>query len=256
MSAPGVLITETQAPFDDELATEQTVQEMCGHIRDSVDDPEVQRAARDAVSGLGLDQATPSNIARCVWVWLFNHIEFVTDDALLLKFMGRQDERELLISPAVMVRARKKQGDCDCFTMMGCALLTCLGVPAFIKTYKCDRRDSDRWAHVCIAVGLEDGSLMAVDASHGDYPGWEVPQENVYASQLWDMNGDRVGGTGMGRALSGYIPATGWTGSEMSTTGRRAGPYAGPRLLCGLPARGAIAGPSRHRSGKVQRARG
>ena len=226
MASP-VLISERQADYQNtERSTEQTVQEMTRLIRDSIADPEVQRAAASAIAGMGPNSScVASQIAAAVWAWLKRNIQFVTDEEQLLKLLGRRDELELLISPSVMVRTRPKRGDCDCFTMMGCAMLQCLGVTPLIKTYKCDRQEPWRWAHVCGAALLADGSIFPVDASHGDYPGWEVPAQDTYEFQLWDMGGNRVGAP-MRKGLSGYVPQPGWTGSELSTVdGWAAGPY-------------------------------
>lgn len=145
--------------------------------------------------------------------------------------MGRSDELELLISPAVLARQRNRRGDCDDYTMMLCAMLGSMNVPCVIKTFKCDRKDPARWAHVCAGAILEDGSLFTLDASHGDYPGWQVPAEDIFESCVWDMNGNAIdGGKGMGLIRRGgmgaYRNMPGWTGNPMSSvTGPEAGPY-------------------------------
>jgi hypothetical protein len=223
MSTSPVRISEVQANYQDtELSTAQTVAEMGAHVRASLNDPELQRVAATLSPAY-----TMRDRAGAVWAWVKAHVRFVTDEVLLLDLLGRRDELELLISPGVLLRARVPAGDCDDFTMLCCALLAALGVPPLVKTYKVDRSDPARWSHVCAAAILEDGSIFPVDASHGAYAGWEVPAREVFQSQLWDMNGNRVGGSGMGRTrgLSGYVAAPNWTGSEMTTY---QGPYAGP----------------------------
>ena len=41
---------------------------------------------------------------------------------------------------------------------------------------------------------------MTLDASHGKYPGWEVPAQDQFETALWDMAGNRISGVqGMGR---------------------------------------------------------
>lgn len=218
---PAVLISERQADYlDTELSTEQTVKEMCGHIHRSLEDPEVGRVAMVA-SNTAASFQTRAEIAARVWAWCKRNIRFVTDEELLRRLLNAGDELELLISPSVLLRARRPEGDCDDFAMLACALLQCLGVRPLIKTFKCDRQEPWRWSHVCAAAVLEDGSIFPVDASHGDYPGWEVPASDVYESQLWDMNGNRVGGLGMGRVrrgLGAYQCESGWTGSPMDST--------------------------------------
>ena len=225
--SPVVRISELQADYQDtERSTAQTVAAMGAHVQAALKDPLVLATARACLDA----DFRPGRlrIAGQVWAWVKQNVRFVTDEDLLLKLLGRQDELELLISPGVLLWARVKAGDCDDFTMLCCAMLAALGVPPLIKTYKCDRTEPNRWSHVCAAAILEDGSIFPVDASHGTYAGWEVPASDVYQSALWDMNGNRVGG-GMGRTrsrgLSGYTPAPGWTGNEVTTV---SGPYAGP----------------------------
>lgn len=221
-------ITEQQADlFDNNLATAQTVRRMCTLIAESVQDPGVMRCLDQALTS---SDTSRQRIAAACWEWCKQNIRFVQDDDALYADLGRRDELELLISPAVMARGRNRRGDCDDFTMMLCAMLASVGVPCVIKTFKCDRKDPSRWAHVCAAAILEDGSLMILDASHGDYPGWQVPQEDIFDSCVWNLNGQPMnGGTGMGiarRGIGAYRQMPGWTGNPMSSvTGPEAGPY-------------------------------
>lgn len=230
MIPAGVQVSEIQADLlSNDVATAQTVRRMCELIAESINDYGVMRCIQKALklSDIGSRQ----RMAAACWDWCKRNIKFVHDDAQLWHDLGSRDELELLISPAVMARARSRKGDCDDFTMMLCAMLCSMGVPCVIKTFKCDRQDPERWAHVCAGVILEDGSLLPLDASHGDYPGWQVPERDIFASQLWDMNGNPIdgGSNGMGfarRGLGDYTSAPGWTGNPMSsTTGPEAGPY-------------------------------
>lgn len=207
-----VSICEVQAPLhDDNAATAQTVAMMGAHVRDSWQDPEVRRCALEAVTSGSRPQCA-ADIAACVWAWCKRNIEFCTDQRHLAQ-LGLPVERELLISPKVMARNSRRKGDCDCFTMMINAMCAALGVTPLIKTFKCDADDRDMWSHVCAAVLLENGDVLPIDASHGKYFGWEVPAHDVYDSQLWDMQGRKVGPSKMqSKGLSGYVPYQGWDG--------------------------------------------
>lgn len=176
---------------------------------------------------------TRRELAQCVWGWLKSNLKFETDESQLARTLGRGDELELLIAPSVIVRARVKAGDCDDFTMLGCAMLAALGVPPLIKTFKCDRREPWRWSHVCAAAKMEDGSIIPLDASHGSHFGWQIPDHDIFESQLWDMNGNKVaGGRTMRSGLAGYVPDPGWTGSETTTvSGPSAGAYPSTEFL-------------------------
>ena len=217
----GVTVSERQADYlDNELSTAQTVQEMCGLIAAAAKDPLVRAVALEC-------GATPES----VWAWVKKNVRFETDEAQLWRTLRRRDELELLISPSVLLRAKDRAGDCDDFTMLLCSMLLCLGVQPLIKTFKCDRREPWRWAHVCAVAVIEDGSLMTLDASHGKYPGWEVPPQDQFETALWDMAGDRISGVqGMertrARGLAGYTADPNWTGTpETTVTGPHAGIY-------------------------------
>ena len=219
-----VSISEVQADYQDtEKSTAQTVKEMGRHVQSALHDPAVYQAAAECVGAWAWRKATASN----VWRWLKNNVQFLSDEAQLQATLGRGDELELLIAPSVMLRADVKAGDCDDFTMLACAMLSCLGVPPLIKTFKCDRTEPWRWSHVCAAAVLEDGSIFPIDASHGDYPGWEVPARDQFETALWDMNGNKVGGQKMrGRGLGNYQKECSWTGNPMTTvSGPAAVPY-------------------------------
>lgn len=227
-----ILITERKADYQDtDRSTAQTVDEMCGHVRSCMSDPVLHQIAYQVCSESGSTRRD-----RCigVWRWLKQNIKFVHDETQLFQTLGRSDELELLISPSVMVRpelleqargVRQMQGDCDCFVMTGLVLLALCGVPPVIETIKCDRREPWRWSHVCAGGVLEDGSVFPVDASHGLYAGWRIPEHDIFASQYWDTHGNKAGGD-MRRGISGYESQPGWTGNEMTTvTGPAAGPY-------------------------------
>lgn len=222
-----IAVSEVQADLlDNNRSTEQTVAAMAHHIQAAMLDPAVYKVGANLAAS---SSGSRRDLAASVWEWCHRNIRFAQDEDLLAAQLGRRDELELLISPSVMVRSSVKQGDCDDYTMMACSLLSFVGLPAYIKTFKCDRRDPERWSHVCAATALEDGSIFPLDASHGDYPGWQVPADDIFESQLWDMDGKRVGGNGMGRFQRGvgaYRSAPGWTGDPSTTvTGREAGPY-------------------------------
>lgn len=222
-----VQITERQATYQNtDASTAETVQDMCGHIRAALQDFVVLRIAADLGGG------SRREIAVAVWTWLKRNVRFVEDEEQLWRQLGRRDELELLISPSVLVRAQDKQGDCDDFTMTACALLAARGVPPVIKTFKCSAREPWRWSHVCAGAVLEDGSVFPLDASHGEYPGWEVPARDVYQSQLWDMTGKPVGANNMRRGMGRYVSEPSWTGNPMTTVdGPAAGPYPGGDVM-------------------------
>jgi hypothetical protein len=181
---------------------------MCGHIRQSAADPYVQRLAGELWNSAGrAGTGDPiEDLARTVWLWAKLNIRFVLDEIQLGQLLNRQ-ATDFLISPSVMVRRKRKQGDCDCFSMMIAALLTCMGVPWRICTVKCDSRDSARWSHVYLCVDLSSGARLPLDASHGKYCGWEVPARDVTEYAEWDCNGSRLPTRLAPVPMGSYAPA-------------------------------------------------
>ena len=59
------------------------------------------------------------------------------------------------------------------------------------------------------AVALvEDGQRIPIDASHGKFPGWEVPLEHILRYQAWDEIGEPIEGRApaVRSQLNGYVP--------------------------------------------------
>jgi transglutaminase-like putative cysteine protease len=71
-------------------------------------------------------------------------------------------------------------GDCDDFAMYVAALLLAAGIPCAFVTVMADPRAPDRYSHVYVAAHLRDGRRLALDASHGQYAGWETGQGTAY----------------------------------------------------------------------------
>jgi hypothetical protein len=212
---PGVYRQSVQADlYDNERAAQQTVEAMARHIRYCATDPYIRWVASDALgswgntSGLGMSGDGRSRAAWSAWWWAKQNVKFMQDDAQLLRLLNERDQLELLITPSVMVRLETRQGDCDDFTMLVCCLLEALGAPWRIVTIACDPSDPQRWSHVFAAGVMEDGRLVPLDASHGQYPGWHVPNERTFRLQVWDENGlpagNEVSGMNGIRGLHGY----------------------------------------------------
>ena len=195
-------------------------------------DPAVLWAAHQALRTAGGPNA--SQLARCkaVFYWLKSHVRFKTDDALIGMLFGEQNQLELLIEPRVMLRSATPTGDCDDFTMLACTLLNELGVPNQIVTVKADQPEPDRWSHVYCCATV-NGQRLALDCSHGDFPGWEVPQ--YYEKRYWD--------SATGQALTseaGTVPQPSFEGiSGLRAVGlhgltRRGTPYPVPGRRRGM----------------------
>jgi len=177
---------------------------MCQLIRSSAADTYFSGAAKAVPYMFGkraaletglqrLDRASREAATRAIACWWFakHFITFETDQSMVRRLIGDPASLEGLMSPAVMIRCTDPIGDCDCFTMFICALCECLGVRWQIVTLACSRRQPGIWSHVyprAICGPLH----LALDASHGRYPGWSVPARDIQRVAVWDRDGDLV----------------------------------------------------------------
>lgn len=184
-----VVLTREQAPIgDSERSTAQTVARMAELIRASLNDPLVILTAGHIARMSGTSNKMR---ARGVFYWLKSHVTFENDDRHLRRLFGERerDQLELLIEPRVLLRTPGATGDCDDFTMLACALLLQLGIPAKIVTAKADRPEPWRWSHVYALAELP-GDPIVLDCSHGIRPGQQIPY--YYQLRYWDARTGRA----------------------------------------------------------------
>jgi hypothetical protein len=162
-----------------------------------------ERAAQDAedpwfkqramqLAGVGGNQA---DVART----LYGHVKaanihFTRDEVTGAGIQGLDlgDDAviETIIRPIDMARyvdAGMALGDCDDFSMYLAALLKANGVPCAFATVAADGEAPDQFSHVYV-VAYPDGQRLPLDASHGQYPGWETENRfGKYAEwPVWD----------------------------------------------------------------------
>jgi hypothetical protein len=176
---------------------------MCQYINDAGRDPLVQAIARRAVDvykgGPGWvrsnNLASPFRTADSCWWWCKLNLKFRHHgdqfEAWSADLGDPRTKLQLLISPDVLVRMRRMEGDCAIYTMMICAMLRSLGLQYQILTLAVDPRTPEIFTHVCARVVTSQGS-ETLDASHGDYPGWQVPQEHTMRMWTFDESGRRI----------------------------------------------------------------
>jgi hypothetical protein len=207
------------ASSDTNSATNQTVKLMCRYIKEAAADPVLKDAAayvRNAYAGASTD---PGMLAWGVFWFAKHNIKFVVDEAPLMRLEriipgSGYAQQDLLIRPDVLIRMNPREGDCDDFTMMVCALLKCLGVPFSIVTIACGPDDPERWSHV-FPIALTP-TPIAVDASHGRGPGWMVPAAQTYRWQAWDENGEPINLKRPGSHLHGWVRSSHGLGQDDS----------------------------------------
>jgi transglutaminase superfamily protein len=200
--------------LDNDKATAQTVELMAERARVSARDPLVRRAAHSAVEqwrggplyGMtGRDPwSDPQALAESCWWFAKTHIKFVHHNELIAIWFNERDQLQLIISPEIMLTMRRMKGDCAIFTTLICALLEALGLPWEIVTAAVDPRQPDVFSHVWPRVVLPSGRRVPLDASHGAYPGWQVPTERQYKVQVWNEDGWPIANAQPGDGLTGY----------------------------------------------------
>ena len=201
---PGFRVDRYQSHIDTDpdRATAQTVELMCRIIDRAAGDPVLKAAARDAVrrfkGGLlyWLSRRDPflhpGAIAESVWWWAKHVLKFVHHDGLIQVWFNERDQLQLLIGPDLLLRMEKPRGDCAIYTMLECAMLRALGVGFEIVTLAVNPNEPEIFSHVYPRAILPDGGRLALDASHGSYPGWHVPAEHTLRLQVFDERGNPV----------------------------------------------------------------
>jgi hypothetical protein len=180
---------------DPDTATQQTVQEMCRQIHQAATDPMVQSAARDAQRFQGgPDHFSP---AEACWWWAKHYLRFRHHADQFDVWRGDlgdpSNKLQLLIAPDVLVRMSRMEGDCAIYTMMLCAMLEALGIQWEIVTAAVDARQPEIFGHVWPRAVLPGGNREPLDASHGKYPGWQVPSYDLHRVWVFNANGQRIG---------------------------------------------------------------
>ena len=202
-------------PACSDAATAQTIRRMCGLVEQlggryllfrrgqAVPYMFGKRAA--LATGLQRLERASREAATCAiacWWFARHFITFENDQNLVRRLVGDPASLEGLMSPAVMIQCVDPRGDCDCFTMFICALLESLRHHAAaaghalplkweIVTLACSRRQPGIWSHV-YPRAICGPLVLALDASHGKYPGWSVPVRDIQRVAVWDRDGSLV----------------------------------------------------------------
>lgn len=189
------------ASSDSDTATAQTVAIMCrDHIWPSIYDPAVYVAGSGAVDDWLAEQVEPvldaAAVARAAWWYAKLNVRFIHHSKLIRDWLREKDQLQLLIQPAVLVRFPDQQwpmvGDCAVYSMLIAAMLGIFEMPWRLVTLAIDPRQPRIFTHVFPRAQMPDGEWMALDASHGLYPGWQVPAERIFRKQSWDENGEPI----------------------------------------------------------------
>lgn len=192
----------TQPSDDPDQAAAETIALMVTYIKDSARDPLVQATAHQAVeqfAGMGMSGSHDADVAESCWAWVKHNLQFVHHSKLLALWMGNRDALQLLISPDVIIHAingddrdaanRARKGDCAVYSPLVCALLECLGYDWELVIAAVNPNQPDIFSHVWPRVVLPNGRRVSLDASHGKYAGWRVPDAHISRLQAFDSSG-------------------------------------------------------------------
>lgn len=180
---PATLNWEAKTTSDNpEEQVADTIEMMAAYVRADANSPQVQQEA----ASVAAPDATPQEIIDGVFWHVKRLIRFQEDGTtarplqshLANAGLGDYNVVEVLIRPRDMVTWRSdtgkgQVGDCDDFAMLTAALLKARGIEAKFVTVAADPSMPGQFSHVYVAAYPPSGRV-ALDTSHGEYPGWET----------------------------------------------------------------------------------
>ncbi len=186
------------ASSDPDIATAQTIEIMCGHVRSAAGDDVVRATAGAAAQQFGgLSGGNDAQaLAGAAWWWCKTFVKFVHHEFIIRQLLGEAGHLQGLISPEVLVRMDRPKDDCAIFSECVAAFLGVYGIPYEFVTVAVNPDEPEIFSHVFLYAVMPDGSRLPLDASHGDYPGWQVPSSRVSRRQVWDADGRPVADRG------------------------------------------------------------
>lgn len=131
---------------------------------------------------------TDSRTAAALFYHVQNRMRFQRDEDTVagLQSMTETPIVEGLVRPVDMAVMERGIGDCDDYAMYLASLLLAAGIPCAFVTVAADPQDPSRFSHVYVAAYTRDEGRIPLDASHGEYPGWET--EYYYQRREWPLH--------------------------------------------------------------------
>lgn len=183
----------------------KTLALMGERVREDSKDPGFCYWARQVV-GFDPGQGRDADVIEAAYGHVKHAIRFQRDETTAAGVGGYPEGEviECIIRPREMAKLVQRVvgvGDCDDFTMYLAALLACYGVESEFCTVAADGRAPGNYSHVyLVAYPVDEWTgckvRVPLDASHGEYPGWET--ENKFGRRTeWPINGGLGGWLGL-----------------------------------------------------------
>ena len=180
---------------DPETGVSETINRMRDLVNEDSKRPEMQQWA---ASICGNPAESEADVVRRAYRHTQDAIRFQRDEKTGAGVGGysESDVIEVIVRPIDManyISQGKGIGDCDDYSMYLACLLAEYGIPVEFVTVAADANVPDQFSHVYVAaypMNDETGQRerVALDASHGPFPGWEVPNRFNKIKQ-WPIGG-------------------------------------------------------------------
>ena len=187
-------------PLSDDPDTQvaQTIAMMRRHVIEDAESEPIRRVAAglQAAAGLSVEPADP--VADSFY-WVKDRLQFQQDEdtAEPLRPLVTDPEFqafvEMLIRPRDLVQMPDAREDCDGYATLLPTLLRAQRIPCSFVTVAADDHEPGRFSHVYAAC-YPGGRRIALDSSHGPYPGWDsVDTGQVTRMKEWPIDGPSWG---------------------------------------------------------------
>lgn len=181
----GELVNYRAIPLSSDPDTQ--VAQMIGHMRNAAREDAYSEPVLRDVHNMDTGQGDP--LSDAFW-FQKGRVGFQRDEITAEPMRRFIDDEavEVLIRPRDLANMRQPKEDCDGFSTSTAAMLRSKGIPCSFVTIAADGREPNRYSHVYLACYPPGGQRIALDVSHGEYPGWEAP--NMFGKKKeWPIDG-------------------------------------------------------------------
>jgi hypothetical protein len=182
-----ISITPTN-PFNTDKSTEDTIGLMNRIAQRNSNHPYIKEAIEEIRNKCGGDEDEERLIEE-TYKYVKDKVTFVEDEELLKDLFGIDGDADLIIEPARLLSMPQPMGDCDCHSTLIKSLLLGMGINSEFVTIAAEKDNPNKWSHVYPIATTSKGDSYAMDASHGDYVGWEASEAT--RKGVW-VKGDKV----------------------------------------------------------------